>query len=156
MSELVRKAARAILLTPRNEVLLMRMAFPWRTDPVWILPGGGIKQDEDPEAAVVREVYEETGAADLEVAGEAWWRETFVDAVKTHLIERYFLVKCERFEIEPACLTEQETSWIRGYRWWSLSSLRSEKPNVEPARLADGIQALVQLGLLPKPVNIDR
>ena|GEM_PF-1050712 len=32
-----------------------------RDVPVWVLPGGGIDDDEDPHDACIREVYEETG-----------------------------------------------------------------------------------------------
>lgn len=47
-----------ILFSPdRQSVLLMQ-----RSDvPVWVLPGGGIEKEETPEAAVIREILEETG-----------------------------------------------------------------------------------------------
>lgn len=41
----------------RNEVLLTER----RDVPVWVLPGGGIEPGESPEAAVTREILEETG-----------------------------------------------------------------------------------------------
>lgn len=44
-----------------TEVLLAKMAARTRLFGSWTLPGGGINQGEDPRAAVVREVYEETG-----------------------------------------------------------------------------------------------
>lgn len=151
----IRNAARAIILTPQHEVLLMRMSFPWRLDHLWILPGGGIEQDEEPEAAVVREVYEETGATTIEVVGEAWRRESFVAATMTHLKQRYYLVFSDHFVPKPAKLSEQEMEWVREYRWWSLHSLRTEKPNVEPERIALGLQDLIKHGLPPNPVEID-
>ncbi len=150
MGYTIRNAARAIILTPQHEVLLMRMAFPWRLDHLWILPGGGIEQDEEPEAAVVRESYEETGATTIKVVGEAWWRESFVEAKMMHLKQRYYLVFSDHFEPKPIKFSEQEMEWVREYRWWSLHSLRTEKPNVEPERNALGIQDLIKHGS-PQP-----
>ena len=47
-----------ILFSPnRKEVLLIQR----RDVPVWVLPGGGVEPGESPEAAVTREILEETG-----------------------------------------------------------------------------------------------
>lgn len=91
----------------------------------------------------------------IEVVGEAWRRESFVEARKTHLKQRYYLVRSERFEARPTDLSEQEMEWVREYRWWSIHALRFENPNVEPERIAIGIQDLVKYGLPPNPINID-
>lgn len=46
-----------VLNNDKTKVLLIK-----RCDvPVWILPGGGIEQNESAEKCVVREIYEETG-----------------------------------------------------------------------------------------------
>lgn len=56
-----RIGAYGLLTDQAGRVLLARgsdlSAFPG----VWSLPGGGVEQGEDPQAAVVRELYEETG-----------------------------------------------------------------------------------------------
>ncbi|WP_181313106.1 NUDIX domain-containing protein [Nocardioides campestrisoli] len=44
-----------------EEVLLSRMAEWITPQELWTLPGGGLDHGEDPRAAVVREVHEETG-----------------------------------------------------------------------------------------------
>lgn len=46
-----------------EEVLLSRIAERITTQELWTLPGGGLDHGEDPRAAVVREVHEETGLA---------------------------------------------------------------------------------------------
>ncbi|MDR2539480.1 MAG: NUDIX hydrolase [Chlamydiales bacterium] len=46
-----------ILCSEKKKVLLIKR----RDIPVWVLPGGGIEEQETPEEAVIREVYEETG-----------------------------------------------------------------------------------------------
>ncbi|MFT4289479.1 NUDIX hydrolase [Nocardioides sp.] len=65
-----RVAAYAVILRD-DQILLSRLADTLTTSPLWTLPGGGLDHGEDPRAAVVREVYEETG---LEVTiGETAW-----------------------------------------------------------------------------------
>lgn len=155
MNYTVRKAARAVILTPQNEVLLMRMAFPWREEDLWILPGGGIEPGEEAEAAVAREVLEETGATGIEIAGEVWYRESFVEAVNTHLKQRYFLVYAARFAARPTDLSEREMEWVREYRWWSVSALVESDIDVEPIRIAQGLEAIIRSGVPAEPIEID-
>ena len=46
-----------VLNQDRSKLLLIK-----RSDlPIWVLPGGGIEEGEDPKEAAVREVWEETG-----------------------------------------------------------------------------------------------
>jgi 8-oxo-dGTP diphosphatase len=57
-----RLAAKALVVRD-GRVLLTRNA-PSAAEPgVWTLPGGGVEHGENPGAAVVREVHEETGLA---------------------------------------------------------------------------------------------
>lgn len=54
----MKKAVIGIIFSPnRQKVLCIKR----RDVPVWVLPGGGVDQDELPEDAVIREVLEETG-----------------------------------------------------------------------------------------------
>lgn len=55
-----RVAAYAVV-TRGREVLLTRMSDRTRIAGRWTLPGGGIDHGEEPRAAIVREVHEETG-----------------------------------------------------------------------------------------------
>ena len=55
-----RVAAYALLLRD-GQVLLTRMSERTRIPGRWTLPGGGIDHGEEPRAALVREVHEETG-----------------------------------------------------------------------------------------------
>lgn len=49
--------AGVVFFDNRTQVLLIQR----RDVPVWVLPGGGIENDESPETAIVREILEETG-----------------------------------------------------------------------------------------------
>ena len=155
MGSTKRRAARAILLTPQHEVLLMRMVFPWRNEDLWILPGGGIEPGEDAQSSAAREVLEETGATDITIVGEAWYRDSFVDATNTHLQQRYFLAHTERFEPKPTDLSEAEMDWVREYRWWSIDELTRADVVVEPFRIGKGLVEIVENGLPSTPIEID-
>ena len=59
-----RVAAYAVVLRERAgvvEVLLSRLAPRISRSELWTLPGGGLDHGEDPRAALVREIHEETG-----------------------------------------------------------------------------------------------
>lgn len=65
-----RVAAYAVILRG-DRILLSRLADALSPTPLWTLPGGGLDHGEDPRAAVVREVLEETGL-DVTVGETAW------------------------------------------------------------------------------------
>lgn len=54
---------RRTLADGTDEILLSRVAERISPQEMWTLPGGGVEHGEDPRAAVVREVHEETGLA---------------------------------------------------------------------------------------------
>ncbi|RYB93467.1 NUDIX domain-containing protein [Nocardioides oleivorans] len=59
-----RVAAYAVMLREREgrvEILLSRLAPKVSRSELWTLPGGGVDHGEDPRAALVREIHEETG-----------------------------------------------------------------------------------------------
>jgi len=52
---------RAVLITPAGGLLLIRRTWPGAS-PYWVFPGGHVEpEDRDLHAALVREVFEETG-----------------------------------------------------------------------------------------------
>lgn len=64
-----RVAAYAVIVRD-GEILLSRLAPRISHKPLWTLPGGGLDHGEDPRAAVLREIWEETGL-EAEVTAEA-------------------------------------------------------------------------------------
>ena len=55
-----RVAAYAVIVRD-DQILLCRLAERVTKDELWTLPGGGLDHGEDPRAAVLREIHEETG-----------------------------------------------------------------------------------------------
>ena len=55
-----RVAAYAVIIRD-DRILLARLAPRISQTPLWTLPGGGLDHGEDPRAAVLREIHEETG-----------------------------------------------------------------------------------------------
>ncbi|MCY4465575.1 MAG: NUDIX hydrolase [Chloroflexi bacterium] len=59
----INQRVRAILLTGDGSVLLIKRVKPYKRQPYWVAPGGGVEsRDSDLEAALERELYEELGA----------------------------------------------------------------------------------------------
>jgi len=155
MSISTRETARAILLTPQHEVLLIRTRLPWVENDIWMLPGGGIENDEDVNAAIVREVYEETGATEFVVRGEAWRQELFVEEKNMLLKQRIFLLEVDKFSASPAGLTADEENWFLEYRWWSIDELGIASISTEPANICALLKELVANGLPNTPIKIN-
>lgn len=65
-----RRAARVLCLDEQDRVLLMHWHHPISGHQLWEPPGGGIKADESPREAVLREWREETGLALPTLVGE--------------------------------------------------------------------------------------
>ena len=61
MGQQVQRLAAYAVVVRADQILLTRLAERVTKHELWTLPGGGVDHGEDPRAAVVREIYEETG-----------------------------------------------------------------------------------------------
>lgn len=117
----------------RKQRVLMGLRAGGRGDGTWGFPGGGVEADEDPLAAAVQELREETGleAQDLEPA--TWTVVSHPDGSNWLVVFVYAQAHGEPTRIEPRkCL---EWRWVR---WDAL-----------PEPLFHGPQRLVDRGWCP-------
>ena len=130
-----RDAVRALLVDTGGRVLLLSWeneAGRW-----WITPGGGVLAGESDEAALRRELEEETGLQAvtlgplvLERSHPLPWGSRLV---RQH--ERMYLVRVEPFE--PAPSIDLAAEHVTGLRWWTADELETTSERVSPPGLAE-------------------
>ena len=122
MSKLQRTRIAAYgLIVQDARILLCRISAQISTDAgFWTLPGGGIAFGEDPAAAMVREVYEETGLTvrPLDIAG--------IDSLFLEEAEREFhgLRIIYRTELVGGALRHEVDGTTDLCSWWALEEAR--------------------------------
>jgi ADP-ribose pyrophosphatase YjhB (NUDIX family) len=143
----LRDAARAVVLDPANHVLLVRFELPHWIG--WATPGGGVDLGESHEEAIRRELAEEVGLDDFELGPAVWTRTHVFDfgIDWDGQIERYFLVRTERFEPTPKLSWEQlNAEYVTAVKWWSPKELEAGGTEFAPRRLPALVRALVAGG----------
>jgi 8-oxo-dGTP pyrophosphatase MutT (NUDIX family) len=123
----------------------------------WFPPGGGIETGELATDAARREVWEETGLANLELGPHIWNRRhvfTFYGA-KQDVREVWFFARVPTFEINTSGFTTMERDVVKEHRWWTVSELESTLDVLTPRRLAALLGDLLQNGLPDAPVDIE-
>ena len=152
----LREAARAVLFDPDDRTLLVRFEFPRAA--VWATPGGGLDPGETHEQAIRRELAEEVGLDEVELGPWIWTREhviPFLDGKWEGQVERYVLVRTQRFEPAPRFTPEQLASeYVTGLRWWTLEELTASTELFAPRRLPELVAALLRDGPPGEPVDV--
>lgn len=158
MTELrIREAARAILITPSAEVLLVRFEFPTRT--VWAVPGGGIDPGEDDQTALHRELWEEVGLRDMAFGPLVWNREHIVphtDGRWDGQRDRFYHVPvAQRFDPRPSLTWEQlRAERVHEIRWWTVDEVEAATDTwFAPQRMGQLLRSLVETGPPDEPVE---
>jgi 8-oxo-dGTP pyrophosphatase MutT (NUDIX family) len=142
----VRTAARVLVLSEQDRLLLLEAEDAPGRHRWWVAPGGGLQAGETFEAAAERELYEETG---LRLAVVPWvWtrRHVFTWKGRRHdQYEHYFVVRTTESPLAPT----KADSYVIGHRWWTLSELERSDEECAPRRLA-GLIAPIIHGAYPK------
>lgn len=145
-----REVVRALIVTPEDEILLVRVVLSDRS--FWITPGGGIEGREEARAALERELLEETGREGWDIGPEVWTRRHTFDfegeSITQH--ERFFLVSSERFEPPAEMPDEIERRIVDRFRWWRLDEIADSTEDFAPRRLGRFLEPLLD-GETPNP-----
>lgn len=140
----IRYAGRVVLLDPDDRVLLMRYDDGPPNGVHWSTPGGGLNPGEDYAAGARRELAEETGWHDIELADEIFRRAhvmEYADAI-VRQVERFFLARTDRRGREITGVDAMHAAdGIATWRWWSLAELDTTDEAIWPAELPDLIRS---------------
>jgi 8-oxo-dGTP pyrophosphatase MutT (NUDIX family) len=141
----VRLAGRVITVDPARRVLLFFYEDPPPKGRHWSTPGGGVEPGEDFHAAARRELFEETGWADVpvssaEVLVDANVQWSSVNGKQTLCVQHdhYFVGRVpeeERLLGEVAAM--HASDGIESHRWWTLDELDATTEDIYPPGLAD-------------------
>src|SRR6267142_6847449 len=97
-----RNAVRAVLLTPDERVLLLRIRLSG-TSPFWIAPGGGIEPGETVHQALRRELREELDLTDFEAGPVLWRRQHTFNWQGEHCVSGRCTMPFIRITSNPEC-----------------------------------------------------
>ena len=150
-----REAVRALLLSPQQELLLIKIVEPVSKDAFWLTPGGGIDPGEAPVTGLRREVFEETGLQEFEAGPEVWRREHRFTWAGQRILqrERFYLVWVERFEPTARHLPDQvERDAFAEFRWWAIRDIELSPEAFAPRRLGQLLYSLIQNGPPAAPI----
>lgn len=153
-----RRAARALLIAERS-VLLIKGCDPARPEAGdwWLTPGGGIENDESIEAAMVREILEETG---LRVTADRLGPIIATRAAEFEFDNRDYEQTESFFALEVAMFVPHAEGWdavelraLLGHRWWTVEELRTTDERLYPQELATLVQAVLD-GSITSPIRL--
>jgi TDG/mug DNA glycosylase family protein len=148
-----RPAVRALVLDVEDRTLLLRFTTPGGRS-FWATPGGALEPGEGEEAALRRELREETGLRDPEVGPVLWTREhVFVWHRVLGQRERIRLVRVESHR--PAPELDLADEGVVEQRWWTLAELEASSEVFVPRRLPALLRELLERGPPPVPVDVD-
>jgi 8-oxo-dGTP pyrophosphatase MutT (NUDIX family) len=151
---LERVCVRALILSPRNSVLLVHLVLPNRH--LWITPGGGVAPNESHLEALHRELLEETGQSGLTIGPHIWIREGAYEWRGETRAEReyFYLVRADEFVADSSGNpVPGERELMAEFRWWPARELPAESRLFAPMRLGALVADLIRNGAPAPPID---
>jgi 8-oxo-dGTP pyrophosphatase MutT (NUDIX family) len=146
---------RALVVDDDWSPLLVRLEFP--TWAGWVLPGGGIADGEEIEAALHRELAVERGLVDAPLAGPIWERTVLGGGSGAFAgqSEVIYLVRSVRFDPAPHFAAEELLAeGVTAIRRWGLDELAACDDVLAPSRLPALIAQLMTDGLPSSVIDV--
>jgi 8-oxo-dGTP pyrophosphatase MutT (NUDIX family) len=136
-----RVAARVLVISPQDRVLLLRLEPDFR-DAFWVTPGGGVDEGETLEAAAARELREEAGRADLPIGEIAWSRDVKFTWAEWSVLQHEHTFVVRSPEEFVARVAHPDGEPITGSGWFGIDDLSALDETVYPEDLADRLRRL--------------
>ncbi len=160
----VRRTSRLILLDGDDRVLLFQVedATVFRPDDpspavYWVTPGGSLEPGESHEDAARRELWEETGIAEVEPGAWVAVGEPLLnwagELIRAH--DRYYLARLGAATVSFDHMSDHERAVYREHRWWVVADLRASGERVIPPGLDDLLTQIVAGEVPQRPVRLD-
>jgi ADP-ribose pyrophosphatase YjhB (NUDIX family) len=142
-----RRSARAILLSPTKEILLIKFVVS-RSDGAfafWATPGGEVEEGEDDLSAAQRELREELELT-VELRGPVYVCDAEFEHNGALVLSKdvFYLGKCEREAPRLRRFTPEERAVVRSSRWWTLNEIETSGENLFPQRLSAIVRQIVE------------
>jgi len=150
-----REAIRAILLTPAQEILLLRIRPPQGGAAFWITPGGGLDTGETAESGLRRELKEELGLEHLLMGPLVWRRQHTFDWAGKRICQReqYHVIHVARFE--PRMSDAVEMQVLDCFRWWRVAELAHAAERLTPLSLSEILARYLTQGPPSEPPEVE-
>ncbi|WP_419660098.1 NUDIX hydrolase [Desulfosarcina variabilis] len=149
MKEMIteRQSVRAVLLSPDGKILMMKVRVEGPDGEIWITPGEGLKYGESENAALRREIREETDFDLVDIGPRVWKRvDVFrIDGQLFRQSENYYLCRVNDFEPVPILLDEGiERQGFIGFKWWSVEEIRNSPDLFAPRDIHRHLSNLIE------------
>ncbi len=151
----VRLAARVLLIDTADRILLFRARGDFSDgEAIWLTPGGGLRDGEQPARAAARELFEETGLRAH--VGRCVWTRRHVYPMPGRIEEtreRFYVVRCRPFSPDTSLWEPAERAAMDVVRWWPLDEIAASDEVFVPRRLADLMRPILRGDLPRSPID---